>query len=217
MFTPSDGDLQLPEAALHGLRLSLNTPVLSVAELPDGPARAAIVVYAGEYGGLSLAIGLRSLRADRVAFYAWCGEIDLDSVPEAWEAALGFGESLGFLFDDDVLAGSDPELRRRAHALWQSFRGPSQGAAPAGDAGDFGDIPLEIDPEELEAAGEEGDGGAGAPLSKFRSRPGRGETAEAAANAGGGPALGRVPIVKRRAGPDESEPVHPLAHVLGSY
>jgi hypothetical protein len=220
MFIPSEDDLQLADAALHGLRLSLNTPVLSVEELPDGPARAAIVLYAGAYGALTLAVGLRSLRADRIAFYAWCGALDLDSVPHAWEGALGFCESLGFLFDDDVLAVVSPEARRRAHALWTSFRGPalSSGATqePAVADGGFGDIPLEIDPEELDTGIDPG-GDAETELSRSRPRPARAEPAETASNGGAGPALGRVPIVKRRAGPDEAEAVHPLVHVLGSY
>ena len=44
MFSPRERPLEWDSQSLLALRLSLNTPVVSTAEVPAGPARAAIVV-----------------------------------------------------------------------------------------------------------------------------------------------------------------------------
>lgn len=222
MFTPRSDALLLSEAGLQGLRLSLNTPVVRVEELADGPARAAIVLHAGEYGGLVLSVALRSLRDGRSAVYTWRGQSDPASLPTAWRAALDFGESLGFLFDEDELAHGTPEARERAFALWEAF-----GAVPERAAADdgFGDAALDLEPQELDLDMElelaPGDGPAPPPLSRFRPRPRMrrrvADPAEDTGGAGGSSALGRVPIVKRRAAADETPAAHPLLQLLASY
>ena len=69
MFRRSSEPLPLSEASLLALRPALNAPVLNVKFLPVGPARAAIVVFAEEYGGIGLAFGVRSNEAGQVVVF----------------------------------------------------------------------------------------------------------------------------------------------------
>ena len=69
MFRRLSEPLPLSEASLLALRPALNAPVLNVGFLPVGPARAAIVVFAEEWGGIGLALGIRSNEAGRVAVF----------------------------------------------------------------------------------------------------------------------------------------------------
>jgi hypothetical protein len=221
MFQPRPDAPAPSQASLQGLRLSLNTPVVSIEELPEGPARAAIVLETGADGSLQLAVVLRSLRAAGLVSFVLSGEIDPQAVTFAWDAALNFGEGLGFLFDDDALAGGTDRAREAGLALWQSFSAGADAGGPvparAVDASAFGDAPLELDPEphaELEVEAPEPQAAAPAAppaLSKFRDRPG------AAPEAGSASALGRVPIVKLRAEPEDLETAHALLHVLAGF
>ena len=118
MFHVSTEPVLLSEAGLQGLCVSLNTPVLNIDELPVGPARAAIALYAGEYGALELAVGIRSIETRQVAVFQFQGQIPDDKPgPGAMEAATTFAEGMGFLFDDDVVAGG-ADGRTRAMRLW---------------------------------------------------------------------------------------------------
>ena len=69
MFRRSSEPLALSEASLLALRPALNAPVLNTDFLPVGPARAAIVVFAEEYGGIGLAIGVRSNEGGQIAVF----------------------------------------------------------------------------------------------------------------------------------------------------
>jgi hypothetical protein len=219
MFQPRPDAPAPSKAGLQGLRLSLNTPVVSIEELPEGPARAAIVLEAGADGSLQLAVVLRSLRASGLVSFVLSGAIDPQAVTFAWDAALNFGEGLGFLFDDDALAADTEGAREAAFASWQSFSAGADAGGPvaarAVDPSAFGDAPLELDPDphadlELEAAEAEAEAAPRA-LSKFRDRP------TASPEAGNGSALGRVPIVKLRAEPEDLEAAHALLHVLADF
>jgi hypothetical protein len=118
MFKVRAEPLLLSEAGIHGLCVSLNTPVLNIDELPVGPARAAIVLYGSGYGSLGLAVGVRSLETRQVAVFAYNGSIDMQCLPaDAMEDATSFAERMGFLFDDDVVAASASESDARARAL----------------------------------------------------------------------------------------------------
>jgi hypothetical protein len=104
MFLPHSEPLLLSEAGLHGLCASLNSPVLNIDELPVGPARAAIALYAGEYGALRLAVGVRSLESGSVAVFVYSQDLNDSSSPAiAMDLALGFAEGMGFLFDEDLV------------------------------------------------------------------------------------------------------------------
>ena len=98
---------------------------LNVKFLPVGPARAAIVVFAEEYGGIGLAIGVRSNDGGQVVVFRNQEPIDADvPVPEALESALGVAERLGFLFDEDMVDGvSGGPGRSDALALWGRLMG----------------------------------------------------------------------------------------------
>ena len=102
---------------LRCLRVSLNTPVVAIDELPVGPAAAAVAVHATP-GGPQLTLALRSVRSGQVVLYAPDAEWQ-PGAEVALDAALSFGEGLGFLFDEDaVAAGGDP---RDAARRWDEF------------------------------------------------------------------------------------------------
>lgn len=117
--------LALSEASLLMLRPALNAPVLNVDFLPVGPARAAIVVFAEEYGGIGLALGIRSTEGGQVAVFRNREAIEeLSPLAESLEPALAEAERMGFLFDEDMI-DSVPggEGRAQATALWADLMG----------------------------------------------------------------------------------------------
>lgn len=117
--------LALTEASLLVLRPAMNAPVLNVEFLPVGPARAAVVVFAEEYGGYGLALGIRSNEGGQVAVFRNREPMD-DSVPinDVLEPALSHAERMGFLFDDDMVAAMPGEQgRAQAKALWGRLTG----------------------------------------------------------------------------------------------
>jgi len=125
MFAARQRPLLVVEDRLLALRMSLNAPVLATAELPAGPARAALVVFA-EGSQRGFAIIVRSLRNGASAVY----ELEGDDLREhsgwsvALDAALSFGESMGFLFDDEMLVDRRPETLRRALARLHEILAP---------------------------------------------------------------------------------------------
>jgi hypothetical protein len=125
----------LPSVApihVRGLRLSLNTPVVATEELPIGPARAAILVHDEPGRGACVTIGIRSLRADRVALYGFDGELaDGTALEVALDAALSFAESMGFLFDEDELGDGSAPAKTRCLGLWRDLLGDEAPPQPA--------------------------------------------------------------------------------------
>lgn len=115
MFVARSRPLLLVEDRLLALRMSLNAPVLATAELPAGPARAAIVVHT-QGASRCFSIAIRSLRNGASVIYELEGdELDEESGwAVALDASLSFGESMGFLFDDEMLVDRRPETLRRA-------------------------------------------------------------------------------------------------------
>lgn len=106
-------------------RPALNAPVLNVGFLPVGPARAAIVVFAEEWGGIGVSIGIRSNQGGQIAVFRNQLPIDPDvSIAVAFEPALAEAERMGFLFDEDIVA-SAPAGRGQgqATALWGRLMG----------------------------------------------------------------------------------------------
>jgi hypothetical protein len=108
-------------AELRQVRCSLNTPVVSIEKLPVGPATAAIALHdtSGD-GSPYFTVAVRCERTRAVVFFAVNDEVD--SVPRtlAGDAALFLAESMGFLFDDWVVAGN-PATREAANRLWGEF------------------------------------------------------------------------------------------------
>lgn len=156
--------LGLSADRLLGLRLSLNTPVVSMEELPVGPARAAVVVHEEPDGRPNITVGVHSLRNGTVVLFSFAGDLrEYSSVEAGVDAALSFGEGMGFLFDEDEF-GSAPgeEARPRALGLWTELMGggdgvsseshPSAAASSAPTAVELGDSfeDEELSPEEDE-------------------------------------------------------------------
>lgn len=105
--------------AIRSLHLSLNAPVISIDELPVGPARAGVALRALSGGGFHLQIAIRSLRTGEVVAVA--SGLDPEGLPEevaAVEAALSYAEGMGFLFDEDEVATGDADAADKAAALW---------------------------------------------------------------------------------------------------
>jgi hypothetical protein len=128
VFFPRTTPLSVAPVHVQGLRLSLNTPVVATEELPIGPARAAILVHE-EPGrsGPTVTIGIRSLRADRVALYGTDADAESGALEVAVDAALSFAESMGFLFDEDELADGGAQAKTRALGLWRDLLGDDAG------------------------------------------------------------------------------------------
>lgn len=124
MFRRLSEPLPLSEASLLALRPALNTPVLNVGFLPVGPARAALVVFAEEYGAIGIAFGIRSVEGRQVAVLRNQETIEeTAALSEALEPALAEAERMGFLFDEDMLAESTAVARAAAAKLWAELMG----------------------------------------------------------------------------------------------
>ena len=122
MFVPSDSPPDLVAARLRGLRFSLNSPVVTTEAIPSGPARGALLVHRDARGRLGVALCVRSLRTGGVVLYRSDERFDgAGELSVGIDAALSFGESLGFLFDDDELEKG--LAREDALARWRDFLG----------------------------------------------------------------------------------------------
>jgi hypothetical protein len=111
--------LELSAEALQALRLSLNTPVISTAELQVGPARAALAVHLEADGCPNVTVAIRSLRTDESVHYSFEGDLGSESsVAVALDAGLSFAETMGFLFGEDELGDGSDEERKRALERW---------------------------------------------------------------------------------------------------
>jgi hypothetical protein len=156
MFSPRKRPLLLVADRLLALRLSLNTPVVATPDLPAGPARAAIAVHS-ESGRPCFTVAVRSLRNGVSVLYELEGEDpnDASGIAVALDAALSFGESMGFLFDDELVTSrSEPVLRAALARLREIVAppGPDVGeTAPALDLASPGEEILLDEELELEA------------------------------------------------------------------
>ena len=104
---------------LRTVRRSLNTPVLAIAELPVGPATAAIAAHVDSCDGLPrYTLAVRCERSREVVFFRVREEdLALSESSVAAEAALSLAEGMGFLFEEDL-----PPISREAAALiWEEF------------------------------------------------------------------------------------------------
>ena len=104
---------------LRTVRRSLNTPVLAIAELPVGPASAAIATHVDSCDGLPrYTLTVRCERSREIVFFSVREEdLTLSELSLAAEAVLSLAEGMGFLFEED-----SPLLSGEAAALlWEEF------------------------------------------------------------------------------------------------
>jgi hypothetical protein len=104
---------------LRSVRRSLNTPVLAIAQLPVGPASAAIAAHVDSGDGLPrYTLAVRCARSREVVFFT-VREEDLARSESslAAEAALSLAEGMGFLFEED----SHPVSGDAAVVIWEEF------------------------------------------------------------------------------------------------
>jgi hypothetical protein len=153
MFVLRTRPLRVDAKRLLSLRLSLNTPVVSVSERSPGPAQAAIVVHT-QGGKRHFTVAIRSLREGVLELH------DLDEkqanaqdVSQAVAAALSFAESMGFLFDDDVLKKGGAGAMERALARCEELLGKPATASRAAPEPEV--EPTEVEPTTPRAADEE--------------------------------------------------------------
>jgi hypothetical protein len=93
--------------------------VLSIAELPVGPASAAIAAHVDSRDGVSrYTLAVRCERSREVVFFCLREEdLRLSDRTLVAEAALSLAEGMGFLFEEDL-----PPISREAAALiWEEF------------------------------------------------------------------------------------------------
>ncbi len=121
-------------AELRALRLSLNTPVLTIEDLPVGPAVAGIALHEGPEG-LRLTLAVRSVRTGQLVFFHPDEDWNEIHGPElAVDAALSFAECMGFLFDDDPIeAGGDVREAARRWAELVETAGAEEPAESPGE------------------------------------------------------------------------------------
>lgn len=132
MFRRLSEPLPLSEASLLLLRPAMNAPVLNVGYLPVGPARAAVVAFAEEYGGIGIALGVRSSESGQLAVLRNQESIDFDvRLVDALEPLLAVAERMGFLFDEDMLSlAPGPKGRSDAMVHWAGLMGGMDNLLP---------------------------------------------------------------------------------------
>ncbi len=148
MFARTQDSPVLSELCLQHFCVSLNAPVLDFEGLPVATARAAIVVFSEEYGDLAAALAVRSLEGGEVAIFRYRGQPPRhDQSGRVLEQALTWGEGLGFLFDDDLVATRGADGRAEALDYWIRLTGDGAGLADdrASAEVDLGD-PLDLEP-----------------------------------------------------------------------
>ena len=157
-FEPRRRAFELTAQRVLALRPSLNTPVVAASDLPVGPACAAILVHVEPGHGVQISVGVRSLGCGSVTVFSLDGQIGASVVNVALDAALSFAESMGFLFDDDMV-DDDAGSQEKAVLRWQEMIGDVS-AAPAAervrppahdlfeaDGGELTDPPAPPEPE----------------------------------------------------------------------
>jgi len=123
MIVSAPGPLDPRPGGLRTLYVALNSPVVTLAALPVGPATALVAVHEPPAAGATLAVC--SARTGTVAFYtasdpAGGGPDDATGADLAAETALSFAESLGFLFDEALRPSEAPA---EVLARWQAWAG----------------------------------------------------------------------------------------------
>ena len=134
MFMPSSTHSAVRENAIVAFCTALNTPVVNIEDIEVGPARAAILLSADDYGGLSLQVRVSLISSsDGVTFRFQDDPNLLGTHTAAIEAALSFAEGMGFLFDEDLVASGGPSGRGRALRIWSSLIDPDPSVDPTAE------------------------------------------------------------------------------------
>jgi hypothetical protein len=121
MILPAEAPLEAPGRALRALYRALNSPVVTLERFPVGPAAAAAALHEG---GEGVTLAVRSVRTGQIAFFTTDAELASD--PRlALDATLSFGESMGFVFDEDEVAAVGEAGPLAAAALWCELLGES--------------------------------------------------------------------------------------------
>jgi len=127
MIIPADWPLEAACQRLRALHVGLNSPVVRQHPLPVGPASAAVALHVAIPGA---SIAIRSVRTGHVFFFT--SDPDASRGPEiALDAALSFGEALGFVFDEDEV-GPDGAGAEEAARLWCQLIGEEYLEVPEG-------------------------------------------------------------------------------------
>jgi hypothetical protein len=116
---------------LRSVRRSLNTPVLAIAQLPVGPATAAIAAHVDSGDGLPrYTLAVRCERSRGVIFFT-VREEDLARSESCLvaDAALSLAEGMGFLFEEDshLISGE------AAASIWEEFVDAADPSAAVAD------------------------------------------------------------------------------------
>jgi hypothetical protein len=244
MFVRRSEPVLLTEEGLEGLCPSLNRPVVDAADMPVGPARAAIALYRNPASERRLAVAIRSEDSGAVTVFEFEGELSA-AAHLALDSGLTFAEGMGFLFDEDMLIADAEDGRRQALECWCGLTGdelPPQKAealveappkpTPVEDGALMlhdlldgidedleadlgGDLEPDLEIDEPEPMPQS------AVLSKFRvdrqSAPAAQQAAEPDPNGDTGPAeLGRIPILRKRLPAEDAEPPL-LARLLSRF
>lgn len=122
MFFPDRNPASPDPRRFAVLRSSLNAPVVATEDLPSGPARAVIVMWWADDESPVLEVRMRSVTTGRLVTYGFDGTLDnAGELETALEGALNFAETMGFVFDDDVLSGDDTVGREKVVEAWEAF------------------------------------------------------------------------------------------------
>lgn len=122
MFLPSSDEPPIHETEIVAFCTALNTPVVNIEDLDVGPARAAILLSADSSRGLSLLVRVSLISLPQGVTFRFQEDPALFGTHErAVEAALGFAEGMGFLFDLDLIESGGPSGRARALRIWSSL------------------------------------------------------------------------------------------------
>jgi hypothetical protein len=181
MIFSADAPFETDCSELRALHVSLNSPVVTLEQLPVGPASAAVAFHTGERPGVTLAV--RSIRTGHLAFFTCGGEEAADYPEVVLDAALCFAESMGFLFDEDLVQALGDRGPREAARRWIDLLGEECAAIepsedlPLGDPTLEDEALLEIVLDELASEGQLPPESMAPPallLSKFRRVSGDG-------------------------------------------
>ncbi len=237
MFMPTSEDARVPESAMVAFCTTLNTPVVNVDGLATGPARAGILLSAGEYGDLELWVRVCLISSDEGLTFKFQGDpTELGDHAAALDAALSFSEGMGFLFEEDMIGGAGAAAAGRAHRVWGSLFEAEDGAgfepmgeAPTHDVSGEADAPiLELEVADADEAPDPATAPPSTPtpatpqatgaevLTKFRK-------AEPAVNAPpserkpGAEELARIELASEELGEEYVDHAGFLSRLLGSF
>jgi len=108
---------------LVSLCCSLNSPVVSIPELPVGPASAAIAIHTDADEGSHITVAVQCRRTGDVVLFRSQGGSG-GSVGAAGRSALLWAEGMGFLFDEELCTdpGIETGVRNKlATEIWREL------------------------------------------------------------------------------------------------